>query len=216
MSYNENKLTKLEELKVFAEKVNSDFATKKELNVLSNKVDGLVTAGGEPNKIEKVKVNGTEQTIGADKSVDIKVPTKVSDINNDAQYQTNSDVATAIQKAIAETEHAKFEKAESIPSAEDAQENILYLVMNNKTKHYDIYAKVGTEVVLLDDTTVDLTAYSTTEQINMMLNGYIKKDGNKQLSTEDYTTEDKNKLANIEIATRAEVEEMLNEVFAEG
>ena len=40
------------------------------------------------------------------------------------------------------------------PEAESAQTNILYLVMNDETSHYDIYAKVDSEMVLLDDTTV--------------------------------------------------------------
>lgn len=189
------KLTNLGHLQDLAERINADFATKKELTTLSEKVEGLVTAGGEPNKIEKIKVNGTEQTIGADKSVDIKVPTKVSELTNDQQYQTNSQVASAIQQAIAATGHAVFEKAESIPVASAAKPNVLYLVMNSKTKHYDIYALVGETVELLDDTTVDLTAYSTTEQINTLLGGYVKKDGSKVLSTNDYTTAEKQKLA---------------------
>lgn len=61
---------------------------------------------------------------------------------------------------------------------------MLYLVMNSKTKHYDIYAKVENEVVLLDDTTVDLT-------------NYVEKEDGKGLSTNDYTTEDKEKLAGL-------------------
>ena len=61
----------------------------------------------------------------------------------------------------------------------------MYLVMNQQTKHYDIYAKVENEVVLLDDTTVDLT-------------NYVEKEEGKGLSTNDYTTEEKEKLAGIE------------------
>ena len=51
---------------------------------------------------------------------------------------------------------------DAIPDVESAEENVLYLVMNEEPQHYDIYAKVGEEVELLDDTTVDLSAYSTT------------------------------------------------------
>ena len=73
MAYNVEKLTKLKSLKQLAEKINADFATKTELNTLSGKVDGLITAGGEPNVITAIKVNGTAQTI-ADKAVDLAVP----------------------------------------------------------------------------------------------------------------------------------------------
>lgn len=55
------------------------------------------TNGG---KIDTIKVNGTSQTI-ANKEVDITVPTAVSVLSNDSGYQTASDVATAINTAIA-------------------------------------------------------------------------------------------------------------------
>ena len=198
MSYNENKLTKLGALKAFAEKVNYDFATKKELNVLSNKVDGLVTAGGEPNKIEKVKVNGAEQTIGADKSVDIKVPVKVSELSNDSKFQTDTDVSSAVNDAINDF-------ATKVSNDE---------VVNTFKELVDYAAEHGEEAATMAGDIAQNK--SDISQLKTDVAGKVNKDGNKQLSTEDYTTEEKNKLANIEIATRAEVEEMLNEVFAEG
>lgn len=51
-------------------------------------------------KIDKIKVNGAEQTI-TNKEVDISVPTKTSDLSNDNNYQTDIDVATAIGTAVA-------------------------------------------------------------------------------------------------------------------
>lgn len=59
-------------------------------------------------------------------------------------------------KSISKAGHATFRKAEAIPTVDEAQDNVMYLVMNDKTQHYDIYAKVEGAVVLLDDTTVDL------------------------------------------------------------
>ena len=74
---------------------------------------------------------------------------RVGDIEK-AGYQT----AEQVQAAIAASGHAHFEVAETDPTAEgfEAQANVMYLYMNSKTKHYDIYAKVGESVVLLDDT----------------------------------------------------------------
>lgn len=74
-------------------------------------------------------------------------------------------------KSISKAGHARFEVAEAIPDASAAQENIMYLVMNDKTQHYDIYAKVNDEVVLLDDTTVDLSGYATKEQLEAVSGG---------------------------------------------
>ena len=83
-----------------------------------------------------------------------------------AGYQTADQVQTIVQQAIAASGHAHFEKVDAVPDAESAQENTMYLVMNEDTGHYDIYALIGESVELIDDTTVDLTAYSTTEQMN--------------------------------------------------
>jgi len=106
-----------------------------------------------------------------------------------------------------------FEKVDAIPTVEEAQTNILYLVMNPKTNHYDIYALVGGSVELLDDTTVDLSGYSTTEAVQTMLESKVDKVSGKGLSANDYTDADKAKLGGLEIASDAEVQEMLNSVF---
>lgn len=50
-------------------------------------------------KIDTIKVNGTAQTI-VQKAVDISVPEKVSDLTNDSQFQTASEVATSIEEAL--------------------------------------------------------------------------------------------------------------------
>lgn len=74
MAYDNTHLVKLAALKALAEKVKNDYALKTELSALSEKVDGLVAAGGESNKLEGVKVNGTALTI-AEKMVDILIAT---------------------------------------------------------------------------------------------------------------------------------------------
>ena len=51
---------------------------------------------------------------------------------------------------------------------------------------------------LIDDTTVDLEEYAKTAEVQGLLQGYVTKDGDKQLSTEDYTTAEKTKLGGIE------------------
>ena len=183
MAYNKEKLTKLEALQELAKQAEQKYATKESVTELSDRVQGLETTGGQPNVIETVKVNGVAQEV-SEKAVNIAVPTKVSELANDSLFQTNSEVAQAIQTAIAKTGHASFKKVDAVPDVKTAEDNVMYLVMNSKTKHYDIYAKVENEVVLLDDTTVDLT-------------NYVEKEEGKGLSTNDYTTEEKEKLAGI-------------------
>ena len=66
---------------------------------------------------------------------------------------------------LAAAERPVYQKADAVPGAEEAEDNVLYLVMNGNTGHYDIYAKVGGEVVLLDDTTVDLSGCVMAEDV---------------------------------------------------
>ena len=136
-------------------------------------------------------------------------------------YQTKAQIQQLIATAISESGHASFEKIDHIPNVSEAKDNILYLVYNTKTAHYDIYAKVvnekGTpEVLLIDDTTVDLSDYVTNEalaaknyatnsalqaattEINTNLNNKVDKESGKGLSSNDYTAAEKSKLAGIE------------------
>lgn len=50
-----------------------------------------IAAGAQVNVIETIKVNGTAQSV-TDKAVDIKVPTKTSDITNDSGFITVADI----------------------------------------------------------------------------------------------------------------------------
>lgn len=110
---------------------------------------------------------------------------------------TKTETTTEIAKAISQSGHAQFVKVDAIPSAEEAEANKLYLVYNETTQHYDIYAKVDNAVELLDDTTVDLTNYYKKDEVNTELAKKVDKVEGKGLSTEDFTTELKNKLDGI-------------------
>ena len=227
----ETKLTTLAHLKAGLQQTKAyvdekDLALSNRIDAVVEDIEGLVTAGGEPNILEGVKVNGQALTI-ADKMVDILIASGEengtisvngaavaitglaglaykSEITEDelgealkasiaakatqadldlltvrvgnietAGYQNAEQVQTAIQAAISASGHAHFEEVDAVPAAEDAQENVMYLVMNNETGHYDIYAKVGESVVLLDDTTVDLSAYAKTAEVTAAINEAI-------------------------------------------
>lgn len=79
----------------FWQKIKNAFVAKDGNKVLSDenyssaektKLAGIET-GAEVNDIDTIKVNGTTQTI-TNKAVDITVPTKVSDLNNDSGFLT--------------------------------------------------------------------------------------------------------------------------------
>lgn len=186
MAYDVNKLAQLTHLKQLAQKVKEECASKTEFNTLKGRVDDLVTAGGEPNVITSIKVNGTAQAI-ADKAVDITVPTKVSDLSNDSKFQTDAEVAAAIAAA----DHMKRKIVNSTDdidlTAEDASQYI-YMVKKSSTKtgdKYDEYMVLDGALEKVGDWEVDLS-------------NYVQKDGNKVLSTNDFTNELLEKLNGIE------------------
>lgn len=182
MAYNEKHLAKLADLKALGTK------QKEVADALAERIDTLEGVGSQANVIETIKVNGTAQAI-KDKAVDITVPTKTSQLENDKKFQTDTEVSSAIQTAISKSGHASYQKVSAVPAVDAAQENILYLVMNTTTKHYDIYAKIKGDgdtytMEQLDDTTVDLS-------------GYVEKEDGKGLSDENFTAALKDKLDGI-------------------
>lgn len=82
--------TGLQTIKTWAE---GAFPAASDFDALESTVQGLVSTGGEPNKIDKIAVNGTEQDI-TNKTVNLAVPTKVSDLTNDGDGTTGSAFAT--------------------------------------------------------------------------------------------------------------------------
>ena len=90
-----------------------------------------------------------------------------------ANLQALKDTATRIKaeylSAISKAGHARFQKADAVPEAAAAEENVLYLVKNAETQHYDIYALVDGVVELIDDTTVALDGYITEEELAQAL-----------------------------------------------
>ena len=100
---------------------------------------------------------------------------RVTDIEN-AGYQTAEQVETIAKAAVAASGHAKFMEAESDPTAEGfvAEDNVMYLWPAEDGDGYSIYGKVGEEMKLFGHTKVDLSAYSTTEQMNAAISAAIE------------------------------------------
>lgn len=140
------------------------------------KNDLMIYSGTLVTGAEEAAAAASRSATEAAKAVDITVPTKTSQLTNDSSWQTSAQVASAIQTAIAKTGHASFQKVDTVPGVDSATENVMYLVLNPKTKHYDIYAKIkgangSYTMEQLDDTTVDLS-------------GYMQKENGKRLMTD--------------------------------
>ena len=84
---------------------------------LTGRLDGIVAQGGEPNAINNIKVNGVTQAIAEDKSVDIAVPTKFSDITDDSGFDARITAAkTQADKGVTDAAAAD---AKAVKNAED-------------------------------------------------------------------------------------------------
>ena len=184
MAYDANKLSRVKHLRDLAQRIAEDFATKKSVDDLEARVDGLVTAGGEPNVITTVKVDGAALPI-TDKAVD---------------------VGPSIAAAVAAAGHLQRKKVagkDAIDPAAEGADKWIYMVPktgSDEDDQYDEYMVLDGAVEHVGNTKVDLS-------------GKVDKVEGKGLSSNDFTDEEKAKLAGLELATDAEVQEMLDEVF---
>lgn len=143
MAYDVNKLSRVKHLKDLAQRINEDFATKAALKVVSDKVDQLVTAGGEPNVLEAVKVNGTALPITG-KAVD---------------------VGASIAAAVSAADHLQRKKVASkdaIDPAAEGADKFIYMVPktgSDEDDQYDEYMVLGGKVEHVGNTKVDLSGY---------------------------------------------------------
>ena len=154
-------------------------------SALKTKLGG-VASGAQVNVIESVKVNGTAKTITA-KAVDISVPTKVGDLEDDVGIQTASDVATAIKG-----------KAEA---------SDLTAHTSSKTNPHGVTkAQVGLGNV---DNTSDTEKPVSTAQAAAIATKVDKISG-KGLSTEDFTSALKTKLTDL--YTKAQIDNLLSAI----
>lgn len=154
---------------------------KKKLSDTAKKVQDLETAGGQRNVIETVKVNGTALEPDAQKAVDIPVPTteqiktqieaykyqtaaNVEGIITTKGYQTESQVSSAITRALAAQEAKRYVKVESFASLPvTGEDGVIYLIphAHGDSDAYDEYFWNSTDnkYEKYGNTDIDLTGY---------------------------------------------------------
>ena len=156
---------------------------------------------GQAGVFTAIKVNGKmQEAIGQE--VDIRVPVKVSELTNDQKFQTEAEVAAAVAAAD-HLQRKKVGSLEEIDPAAPGADKFIYMVPKAGSKNgdkYDEYMVLDGAVEPVGDWKVDLS-------------GYVVQEEGKGLSSNDYTDEEKAKLAGLDIASDGEVAEMLVEVF---
>lgn len=104
-----NKLN-LTGLGYFYNRIKTIFASKTEVQTLSDKVDEIIAEGGEPNVIETVKVDGTALTPDSNKAVDITGKANVDDIPTDLSELTNTGADPYATESYVDENGGKIDK----------------------------------------------------------------------------------------------------------
>lgn len=133
------------------------------------KLNGIA-AGAQVNVIETIRVNGTIQTPSG-KSVNITVPTTVSALTNDSNYQTGAQVTAAIASAVGEITGVSFEIVSELPAT--GVNGTIYLVATARENSYDEYIYINSTWEQIGSTSVDLTGYWNNTNLTAITNAEI-------------------------------------------
>ena len=93
----------------FKDRLDTEFPSKTAFDALEDKVDEIISEGGEPNVIEVVKVNNTPLTPDANKAVNVEVPEDLSDLTNAGAdpFAKESDIPTKVSDLTDSADYAK-------------------------------------------------------------------------------------------------------------
>lgn len=178
------------------------YVTEEELNTkgyltshqdISGKVDKVkgksLIADTEIERLKSVKnYDDIEiKTELAKKANSTDIPTKVSGLQNDSNYQTDTDVTTALTpyatktyvgEQISNADHLKREIVTEIPKPETADKNTIYMLKIESITGNDKYREyllIDGTVQCVGDTSVDLTDYAKTTDVDKKLNNKADK-----------------------------------------
>lgn len=147
--------------------------------------DATLTKEGVPAEAKTVgtKLEEHSTSLTAIKEEIIKkanssdIPTKVSDLQNDNKYQTDTDVATTLTtyatkiyvgEQISSADHLRREIVTEIPTSETADKNTIYMLKIESATGNDKYREyllIDGTVQCVGDTSVDLTDYAKKTEI---------------------------------------------------
>lgn len=147
--------------------------------------DATLTKEGVPAEAKTVGTKLEEQSTSLTtvkeeiikKANSSDIPTKVSDLQNDNKYQTDTDVATTLTtyatkiyvgEQISSAEHLRREIVTEIPTSETADKNTIYMLKIESATGNDKYREyllIDGTVQCVGDTSVDLTDYAKKTEI---------------------------------------------------
>lgn len=138
---------------------------------------------GTPNTIESISVNGTNVPPDANKNVALTVPTKTSDLTNDSDYQTGTQVDTKIDAALTSAYKPGGDVTfATLPSLTAANLGYVYNVTDAFTTTADFVEGAGksygpgTDVAIVDRGTAQSPVYKYNVMPGFVdLSGYVQR-----------------------------------------
>lgn len=128
-----------------------------------NKLGGIAT-GAQVNVIEIVAVNNTNLT-PASKRVNITVPTKVSGLTNDSNYQTQMQVEAIVASSIGELTGFEFVIVDALPPSGAIGKVYLVPIAGSADNGYEEWAWINGAWERLGTTEIDLTGYWSKDEL---------------------------------------------------
>lgn len=197
-----------------------DNITIDEDNVISATGGGGGGTGDYNELINKPKINNVILT-GNKTTAQLGLPTKTSDLTNDSGFitaavnnlanyykKTETYSQAEVNALIGSIASLTLSVVSELPD-HDISTSTIYLVPKDvpgTDDVYDEYVYVNSNWEHIGSTTADLTDYYTISQVNTLLAGKVDKETGKGLSTNDFTTAEKNKLAGIQAGAEVNVQ----------
>lgn len=205
-----------EDFEAHVEEAEEKFATKDELSDvedkadgntnlitnLTNRLDGIVAQGGEPNTINTIKVNGVAQSIDSEKAVDIAVPTKFSDISDDSGFDARITAAqTQADKGVSDASAAASAAAQA-QSEVDALEIEVGGIQTTVSGHTGTLSNYGERIGALEQ--ADVTHATEYSELKGVVTGHTEAIAKKAEQTALDAT-------NVKVATNESSIKTINE-----
>ena len=184
---------------------------------LKNKLNGIED-NAQVNKIETIKVNDNTLQI-INKAVNIEVPTKTSNLENDSGFITNtvdnltnyylkSETYTQseVNNLIGQIKTISIEVVDTLPTT--GEDNKIYLVPKEGSTGdiYNEYIWVNNAWELIGTTQVDLTGYATEDWVNAQIKDFVNESQVTQIVNNSLT----NYYTKTETYNKTEVNNLLS------
>ena len=139
---------------------------------LTGRINDIVAEGGEPNQINNIKVNGKVQAIAEDKSVDITVPTKFTDITDDSGFDARITAAqNQADKGVNDASAAQT-TANEAKSTADANTTAIGTLNGTVAGHTESIADHATRIGVLEQ--ADITHAAEYKTLSGIVSGHTE------------------------------------------